>query len=355
MEHLTHGGDIYSMPEPEKVLDFSVNVNPLGIHPSIKQTVVNSVDNCERYPDPLCRELVSAIAAFEDVSESRIVCGNGAADIIYRLVQSIKPKRALLFTPCFSEYERALQSTECQIEYSHLREEDEFILTESVLDVIHSELDMVFVCNPNNPTGLLVDPELTRRLLDICAKYGILLFADECFNGFLSEPEKHSLKPFLASHENLFILKSFTKLYAIPGLRLGYGMGSADLMSILRQCGQEWSVSIPAQAAGIAALGLMDYAEKTRILIAEQREWLSAQLTSLGMKVYDSKANYVFAKCREKNLKEYLIAKKILIRSCGNYQGLSSEYYRFAVLDAVSNQRLVSVLEEALKLKEIVL
>ena len=355
MEHLTHGGDIYSLPGPEKILDFSVNVNPMGIHPDIKQAVIDCIGDCVRYPDPLCRELVSGIASWEAVPEKNILCGNGADDIIFRLVQYIKPRRALIQAPAFSEYERALRTVGCQIEYARLSEEHDFVTSEDILESIHPELDLMFVCNPNNPTGLPVCPDLMKRILDRCVQCDVLLFADECFIEFMDEPDKHTLKPYLKDNKNLFLLKSFTKLFAIPGLRLGYGIATEELINGVRQSGQEWSVSIPAQSAGLAALSLAEhgYLEKTGALIRDQREWLGRQLARFGLFVYDSAANYIFVKTREKNLKEYLITKNILIRCCGNYQGLSNEYYRFAVLDAASNQRLVQVLEEALAKKEI--
>jgi threonine-phosphate decarboxylase len=356
MGNLTHGGDIYSLPSSKNILDFSTNINPLGIHPDVKQAVISSIDDCTHYPDPLCRELLSGIAGWEQIMEANIVCGNGAADIIFRLVQLLKPKNALLLAPTFSEYECALKIVRCNVEYTHLHEEEGFALTERILENIHPGLEMMFVCNPNNPTGLLVTPDLMLRILDKCIQNGVFLVVDECFNGFLNEPEIYSLKRYMTDYKNLFILKAFTKLFAIPGLRLGYGLCADNaLIDSLRQCGQSWSVSIPAQTAGIAALNLNGYVERTHSVVSKQRNWLKEQLSGLGFSVYDSTANYLFVKCEEAGLKKYLISQGILIRDCANYEGLTSGYYRFAVLDAQSNHRLIKVLGHAVKQKEIFL
>jgi len=354
MDNLTHGGDIYSLRQPGDVLDFSTNINPLGIHPDVKKAVVESIDDCVHYPDPLCRELTAGIAAWEHVPESSIACGNGAADLIFRLVQLIKPRRALLLAPTFSEYECALLSVGCNVEYTDLIEAEGFQLTERALDLIHAGLDMMFVCNPNNPTGLLADTTLMLRILEACTEKGVLLVVDECFNSFLDDPDQHSLKQQLSYHKNLFLLKAFTKLYAIPGLRLGYDLCSDEaLMDGLRRCGQAWSVSIPAQAAGMAALKLEGYLKQTHVLVTQQRSWLKEQLSALGMHVYDSAANYIFVKCAEKKLKKYLLGKDILIRSCANYRGLADGYYRFAVLNEQANQQLIHLIKHGIEKREI--
>ncbi|HBU12390.1 MAG TPA: threonine-phosphate decarboxylase [Clostridiales bacterium] len=356
MEHLTHGGDIYSLPHPDTALDFSSNSNPLGIHTDVKRAVIGSIEDCTRYPDPLCRELTAAISEREGAPARHIVCGNGAADLIYRLVQLVRPKNALLPSPAFSEYESALRGAGCRIEYARLAEADGFTVTERILKSIRQGLDILFLCNPNNPTGLLADPALMLRILEQCARCGTLLVADECFNGFVDEPQAHSLKRYLRKYKNLFILKAFTKLYAIPGLRLGYGLCADEkLAGRLRRCGQAWSVSIPAQAAGVAVMGLHGYEEQTRAFVAKQREWLKKELSALGFTVYDSAANYLFARCGESNLKAYLITKNILIRDCADYRGLKSGYYRFAVLDAHKNQILARALKDAVLAKEVTL
>lgn len=342
---ITHGGDIYSFGDAE-ALDFSANINPLGLAPGVREAILRSVDMCVNYPDPLCRKLKKSIAEWEDVPQDGIVCGNGAADVIFRLVQAVRPKKALLLAPTFSEYECALRAAGCRCVFYTLREENGFALGEDILEHIHPGLDMVIICNPNNPTGGLVSPGLMRRILEKCAEMNAMLVADECFNDFLDEPDKYTMKPYLQEYSNLFILKAFTKLFAIPGLRLGYGLaGNTRVIDGVFRQGQAWSVSVPAQEAGAAAVQEKEYVRQTREVVRAEREYLKNSLQAFGCTVYGSQANYVFFKAPGgAGLQEYLKQKRILIRSCANYRGLGSEFFRIAVRLREQNELLVDAM-----------
>jgi threonine-phosphate decarboxylase len=350
MEMSTHGGDIYSFDNGE-VLDFSANINPLGLASGVREAILNSTDKCVHYPDPLCRELKKSIAEWENVTTDRIVCGNGAADVIFRLVQAIRPKQALLLAPTFSEYECALGSAGCTCAFYALNQNTGFVLDEGILEHIHKGLDMVFICNPNNPTGLVAAPQLMRSILEKCAEMGILLVVDECFIDFLDEPASYTIKPYLKGYPNLFILKAFTKLFAIPGLRLGYGLcGNTRMIDLVSRWGQAWSVSVPAQEAGIAAVLEKEYVQKTREVVRMERQYLKSRLEALGCTVYNSQANYVFFKLAGGTmLQDYLKKKQMLIRSCANYRGLTPEYYRIAVRLKAQNELLIVAIDAYLK------
>ncbi len=352
MEHkLTHGGDWagYEAEYGAKPLDFSANISPLRLPEGVRAAVVESLWSAESYPDPLCRALRQAVAGAEQANVDWCLCGCGAADLIYRVVLAKKPRRALVTAPTFAEYEAALELAGCKTEHYLLREEAGFPLDEGFLDAVTPDTDMVFVCQPNNPTGRTVSRSLLTAVLDRCREADALLVVDECFCDFLDDPDTRTMKNLLGEYRNLLILKAFTKLYAMAGLRLGYCLcGDTALLDAMRNAGQPWAVSGPAQAAGIAALNETEYVQAVRALIAEQRPRLAGELTRLGLRVIPGEANYLLF-FSPKPLLEPLRRRGILLRDCGNYRGLCDGWYRAAVRGREDNQRLIAALEEVLK------
>lgn len=350
---LVHGGDIYTY---QNMLDFSANLNPLGVPEGVLAAAKRGCELAAAYPDPLCRELVAALAAHEGLPAEQIICGNGAADLIFRLVWALKPRRALLVAPGFAEYEQALASAGCEIEYYYLMEENAWRLRDDYLAALDgcpdncpdNCPDVVFICNPNNPTGLTVEPALLDEILAKCAAKNIRVVLDECFNDFLSDGEKHTKKAELARYRNLFILKAFTKTYAMAGLRLGYGLSAdGELLAAMAEIAQPWSVSTPAQMAGVAALAESEYVARARKLVAAERERLLAELNRLGCVTCQSEANYIFFKAAV-GLVEEMRREQVLIRDCSNYVGLGGGYYRVAVKLPAENDRLLAALTVAL-------
>lgn len=343
---LTHGGDIYTYKEKYKreVLDYSANINPLGMPRGVKEALIKSMDSWTNYPDPLCRDLKNDLSDNEKIENEYIILGNGAADIIFRLVYALKPKKAIVLAPTFSEYEEALTSVNCKVQYHYLKEEDGFSLKDDFIESINDDIDMVFICNPNNPTGEIVSTELLEKILKRSREKDVMLVIDECFNDFLEEPERYSMKDFLEENKNLFILKAFTKIYAMAGLRLGYGLSSDQmLLKKMTAVSQPWAVSIPAQIAGVQALKEKEYLKKTEELIREESNYLKEALRKLGMKIYGSKANYIFFKDKDgQQLKAYLEGRGIMIRDCSNYVGLTKGYYRICVKERKDNEKLIS-------------
>lgn len=343
MKTYIHGGDVYRHPE---VLDFSANINPLGTPEQVVRAAQESILRISSYPDALQEKLKKKLAEYEQVPEEWLICGNGAAELIFTLVQALRPKKALIPVPTFAEYEQALKGVGCKIRYVKLRKEDEFRLGEDILSELEGDIDLVFICNPNNPTGLLTEPALLHKIVRRCRERKIWLVVDECFLDFVPEPEVHTLKEMLADCDHLFLLKAFTKRYAMAGLRLGYGITSSqELMEAMEQRLQPWNVSIPAQEAGAAALEETEYVERARQMVKTERETLKRELRTLGYRVYDSQANYIFF-FGEKDLGERLLAQGILIRDCSNYPGLTAGYYRIAVKNQQENQKLVEALEK---------
>ncbi len=347
MAALIHGGDIegYKLERGREPLDFSANCNPLGIPKSVPAAIFEAAAHADKYPDPLCRRLRAALSQKIGVPTERLLCGNGAADLIFRLALAKKPKTALITAPTFAEYALALEAAGCAVRQHLLLKEEDFAATESLLARITPEIDMLFICNPNNPTGLTVTPSLLDRILKACNKSGTLLIVDECFNGFLDEPEQHSLKPKLPEYSNLLILDAFTKLYGMAGVRLGYCMTqNIQLLEEMRNAGQPWAVSSLAQAAGLAALGEDDYVAQARTLVKAEREFLFRELRSLGIETLGGEANYIFFYTEIHALISELRELGILIRDCGNYEGLTAGYYRIAVRTHSENTKLIDAL-----------
>ena len=353
MTQLTHGGDWagYRAQYGHDALDFSANVSPLGLPQGVANAIAAALPHADRYPDPLCRALRAKLAPHEGIPAESILCGNGAADLIFRLVWAAKPRTALVTAPTFAEYAAALESAGCAVRRHFLQAEVDFAVTDSILSSITPEVDMVFLCQPNNPTGQLTPLPLVERILRRCEACGALLVVDECFRDFLEDCDGNSMKGWVEEFPNLLILRAFTKHFAMAGLRLGYCLcANPPLLERMAGLGQPWGVSVPAQIAGVAALSDTDYLRRTRELIAQERDYLKQQLGKLPVRVIGSQANYIFFHApedseRENSLAAALEQDGILIRSCDNYYGMPKGYYRIAVRSHADNQKLVEAME----------
>ena len=335
-----HGGDIYA---GKVLLDFSANTNPFGTPQAVQEAIIEALPQLHRYPDPYCRKLVAAIAEHEAVPKNYILCGNGAADLIYAYGRAVHPKKAAMLAPTFSEYAQGL--SDCKISYYFLQESKDFSLNSGILDFLRREKPgVLFLCDPNNPTGRLADPKLMEAILERCRDLKIRLFLDECFLDLTKNGS--SRKGFLASYPELFLLKAFTKSYGMAGVRLGYGL-SADsaLLEAMSRSQQPWNVSSLAQAAGIAALKQQEFLQKTVETVEKERVFLSASLARLGFRVIPSDTNYILFQARV-GLADALREKGILIRNCDNYPGLCPGWYRIAVRLPEENQALIQAIQE---------
>ena len=360
-----HGGDwaSYEIEYGKEPLDFSMNVNPLGMSGRVKQAIAEAAQTAERYPDPACRKLRAAIAEAEGVTAEQVFCGAGAADIIYRLAKALKPAeqpakqqeeepRLLVTAPTFSEYEEAFASEGRKVEQWLLPEEADFRIGEDLpraIEMIDREkdggADVLFLCEPNNPTGIATERALLEEILKACRQAGTLLVIDECFNGFLDDPEGHTMKGYLQDYDNLIILKAFTKIYGMAGVRLGYCLcAKAETVEVLTQAGPPWNVSSLAQEAGLAALQDREHVEEGRSIVREERQWIKEKLTGLGFAGVCGDANYILFRGQE-DLDEQMRAQGILIRKCDNYEGLGDGWFRVAVRTHDENARLIEALE----------
>lgn len=379
-----HGGDRegFFAATGKEPLDFSVNLNPLGIPESVV-TAFSEAAGEARYPDPYCRELSTALSKKYGIRPEEVLCGNGASDLFFRYFRAIGLSQVLLPVPTFSEYPDAVHAAGGHCIYLPLREEDGFALRDSVIDIldgsaseaglfageevrlpvpeVSGKIDCLVLINPNNPTGRLIEEPLFWETLKTARDRNVRVFIDACFlplTGIsdLSYPE------FLDEYPNVFLLGAFTKTYAMAGMRLGYGFtADTDLLRKMMENGPAWSVSCPAQAAGIAALSEEAYLDDAVKLIASERERMVRKLIDLGLRVIPSDANFLmFSSDRE--LMEPLSGEGIMIRDLNNEVGIrnlsaaegpegraSRYWYRAAVRRPEDNETLLSALGRILK------
>lgn len=341
-----HGGEVYDHPG---VIDFSSNINPLGTPPAVLEAVAASLPLLSQYPDPYCRELTAAIAQYEGVPQSQILCGNGAAELIFSFCQAMQPQKALVPVPSFSEYRSALDSVGCETLRYPLSRENGFLLDERFLPALEAfDGELLMLCNPNNPTGQVTEKPLMERILAVCEEKQIFLFVDECFLDLTEGGEALSLKERLATADNFLLLKAFTKSFGMAGLRLGYCLSGNDrLLARMGKANQAWNVSIPAQLAGTAALKEQAFLSRAREIIHSQRPLMAAALEKMGCTVIPSRVNFLLF-YKETELRAPLLDRGYQIRSCANYPGLGPGWYRIAVKLPEQNQGLLDAMEEIL-------
>ena len=351
-----HGGDLEALARcagraPATLLDFSANINPLGMPASARAALLAAVDDLGRYPDPRAGALTAAIAAHHGIEAERIVPGNGAEQLIWWLPRLLGPRRVRVTAPCYLDYRRSAALWGLRPRPLRLRPEDDFGCTAERLDAAAADGDLVWLGQPNNPTGRLIAPGALRAL--IAARPAVDWAVDEAFIDFAGSAES-------AVHwnlDNLVVVRSMTKFYALPGLRLGYAVLAPARAARLRRLLPDWSVNRLADAAGTALLrdpALPAYAARSRALVTAERARLSAALRGRALRVFDGAANFLLLQLppgapAAPALAERLLHREgIAVRVCADYQGLDDRYLRIAVRTAADNDRLLAALPAAL-------
>ena len=325
----THGGDVCRNPIE---YDFSINVNPLGMPLASIQAAHEGVVLTGRYPDYKAEQLCHAIAKAKQIPADRIIPGNGAAELLYALGQTT-PGKALTLAPTFTGYAEAVAAGGGELTYASDEQE--------LLAKLDDSIRLVFLCNPNNPTGTLLTREQILRVLAKAEAMQAYVCVDECFLPFLEEEASHSMLPYLTKHTRLLVLRAFTKIYCMAGLRLGYlACGDTELQSRIRAKLQPWNTSIPAQLAGIAALSDTEYLAKTRENLQAERAYLVPRLRELVAEVYDGYGNFLFFR-DEPDLKERMLEVGVLLRACGDFEGLDDTYFRIGIRSHSENQEFI--------------
>ena len=364
-----HGGNIYRIFREKnitEILDYSSNINPHGVPESLKRKITENIGILERYPDPDYVELREKLAKLNNVDISNITVGNGATESIFLFMKVLKPEKVLIVSPTFGEYERAVKAWDgseirkIEIEYFELEEKDEFWLNiRKLKKELEKKYDLVIICNPNNPTGKFLKMAETEEILRECNKYDTKLFIDEAFIGFLEDGLKESIVNSGENKKNLFVTRAFTKFFAIPGLRLGYGIYfDKNLEKKIAEKKEPWSVNNIAEMAGITVLDDVEYIEKTLKWITKEKKYMYEKLNEiLGIKAYKTEVNFICVKIKDeqaskgmtvKKLRGKMLERGILIRDASNFKFLDERFFRLAIKDRRSNDRIIRVLKEIL-------
>ena len=381
-----HGGNIYKIfreKNIKEILDYSSNINPYGIPESLKKRITENLEILERYPDPDYIELRQKLAHLNKVDMSNIILGNGATEIIFLFMKVINPQKVLIVSPTFREYERAIKATErvenssilgdsnkkedddnsyekqkIEIEYFELKENDDFKLNiHNLKNELEKKYDLLIMCNPNNPTGKFLKLDETEEILKECNKYNTKLFIDEAFIDFLKDGIKESIINTKEDKQNLFVTRAFTKFFAMPGLRLGYGIYfDKKLEKRISEKKEPWSVNNIAEMAGLTVLDDTKYIEETLKWIAEEKTYVYEKLNEInGIKPYKTEVNFITVKIEDnfilkglnvKILRGKMIEKGILIRDASNFNFLDERFFRLAIKNRKNNIRVIEVLKE---------
>ncbi len=347
---LRHGGDIY---RNRVQLDFSVNINPLGMPGSAAAAFCGSVRKLSAYPDYEQEALRRLLAARCEFPEECIACGNGASELLQAALLALHPHSVLLPVPSFSGYRHALRGLSLlreggiRIREFPLAESRGFALDASILETPPAELTIL--CAPNNPVGNIIDLNLLRALLDRCRRECAHLLLDICFLSLCADGEVLSRRilELARAYPELILVNALTKSHALPGLRVGWALcADSSIIRALRLMQPEWSLSVPGMETARAALtGDQEYLRRSRELIRKERAYLVRGLTRLGFHCFPGEANFILFHA-ERELQEALLQRGVLIRRCEDYVGLDAHYYRIAVRRRSENRELLRILAE---------
>jgi len=347
-----HGGNCLK----RHITDFSVNINPMGLPKGVKDIIAENVGVVLRYPDPSSERLKRRLASLHGAAPENIAVGNGSIEFIHLIPRAFKIKRALIVTPTFSEYEFAVRSNGAMPVFINTSGEDGFAIDLGRLALLLPRVDALFLCNPNNPTGSLLPGDEVLYLVRLCVKHGAALFLDEAFIEFVKDPGEAAVISEAVKNRSLVLLRSLTKFFAIPGLRLGYVIGHRKMIERITSLQYPWNVNGLAQLAGVKGLADKSYMNRTRAFVAKERLYIFKGLNNIKeLKAYPSSANFIL--CRLQNgsirnseeLAKRLLRDGIFIRACGDFRGLDDRFFRVAVRGRDDNDRLLKCIEKAVR------
>lgn len=351
-----HGGNIYKLKREKgiEVLDYSANINPMGLSDRLKEAVIENLSILEKYPDPDYLEMKEVIAKHNKVEVENIVVGNGATEIMFLYAKNLKPKKVLIVSPTFAEYERALKTVNCEIDYFQLKEDEDFVLNLPRLqETLDRTYDLLVVCNPNNPTGKFIDKLILNDLAVYCKNKGVSILLDEAFIEFVDGSMERSLVEY--RHENVFIVRALTKFFAIPGLRLGYGITFDEKLKGKIEGNREpWSVNAIAELATKVLLEDSEYIKKSEDWIREEKRFMYEGLEQIkGIKPYVTETNFILVKLiNDMKVEEFrgkMISLGVLVRDASNFNYLDNRYFRLAIKDRENNKKVLRCVEDAIR------
>lgn len=352
---MNHGGQVRAYreafgPAEGEWIDFSANINPLGPPAGVREAVIRALGEIRYYPDPRQEEFRARLAGFWEVAPESVIAGNGAAELIFLLMRVWKPRRLLTVAPAFGEYEEAASAEGAAVERIVLDPRRGFAVdADRLAEALRRRTaDLLVLANPNNPTGRLVDPSGLEHVLDEAERLGVRVMLDEAFLDFCPGERRLTRISRAARSEGLFVLRSMTKFYSLPGLRLGYGVASPGIVRAMDRLRPPWAVNGPALAAGMAALEEESFRLETRGWLAGARERFRRRLEALGFETIPSEANFLLVRRDDFDIARVwprLAGRGLFVRDCRSF-GLDRRYFRVAVLPAREQDRLLEALAE---------
>jgi len=359
MQKPIHGGNIWEAVENygldiEDMVDFSSNINPLGPPHYVEKMVGENIDKLTLYPDPHYKTLIHCIAQNVGVGDENIAVGNGSSELIYLISRILSPKVVLIIQPTFSEYEHAFRLSDAKIYHFFTHKNRRFridlaLLLSKIANI--DDLHLIILGNPNNPTGTILPKAELISLVNYCESRDIFILIDEVFMDFMEREEDYTLSAEAGRKDHLIILRSFTKFYSLPGIRVGYLIGPHRVVDRIKSHQPPWSVNILAQIIPPELIKDKHFKEKSLKLIKDERDHLFQGLSKIrSLKPYPSAANFILceikAPIKSSELKEILARKGLLIRDCSSFMGLNSKFFRVAVRNREENDMLLRRMQE---------
>jgi threonine-phosphate decarboxylase len=356
-----HGGNVYAFAyarglQPKDVLDFSASINPLGRPRSVAAAYRRTLSQTVHYPEPYAETLTATLAHYHALDPASLIVGNGSTQLIYLLARVLNPQKVLIVSPAFSEYEAAFRLIGAQVSRLFLRPPTFLLSLEQLPRKLSEGYDVIVVANPNSPTGVLLPRTVMEETARLCRHSRVQLIIDEAF---IDWAEEESLKALAARNPSILVLRSMTKFFALPGLRVGYAIAHPRFVARLRQQIEPWSVNTVAQAVAVACVNDARFIDRSRAFMTRERRRLAEQLTSIaGVQVFPSQANFLLAKVTQHGLAAADVAHQlanhnILIRDCANFPGLGKQFFRVAVRRRAENKRLLAALHTVFGGKEL--
>lgn len=357
-EYPPHGGDLIwakQYYQQENLIDFSVNINPLGCSSNVIQGILSNPHLIQEYPDPECRLLRKELNLYYNIKEEHICLGNGASELLFLLCQALSPRQVLTLAPSFSEYVNAAKASGALVDELILSEKNGFCLEIDLFKDKLQNYDLFFLCNPNNPVGNIYPKEFIKEIADLCCKYKTYLLVDESFMDFVKHKDKFSVLSEINHNPYLIVLYSLTKFFALPGLRLGCCFANQELIKRINGFKDPWNVNCFAQLAGIISLRDKVFQQRSVDFILKEKARLYQELSKIAfLKPYNPSVNFILLKILAKDLTSSDLTRRlakqgILVRNCNTFNGLGEKFIRVAVRTREDNNLLVETLRDIFK------
>jgi len=350
-----HGGNVWELSDKYKIpvdqlIDFSISTNPLGAPETAIESIRENLNLIKHYPNPDPEWLLEVLAKSTGVEPNNIVLGNGSTELIYLFNEVFLESEyeAIIPVPSFSEYKAAIERFGGNMTFLTCTSSKNFQLNvEELESTISKKTRIIFLCNPNSPTGVLYEKADLMRIIKFAAERNVFVFLDEDYIDFVDDGKRYSMAEYVNEYNNLFVLRSLTKFFGLAGVRIGFGIGSPSLVKFLKKAKMPWSVNSLAMFATAAAVKDADFIKRSRILVSNSRREMREMFKSIPwLKVYPSETNFLLIEITRGDLtstqlRDGLAKRGLLIRDCKDFDGLNDRFFRVTVRRPEENKKLI--------------